>query len=144
MFLRIALLVPLLHKLLLIEELDDLPLEPSRDELLLKIGEAAKETAISLLGDDNYDRYPRTGLVVPRTGWFKFLRNRRRRLWRIHGLRRPLWIGEDGEIYRRYSRQYYQKAVWRRAEIEKRQTTEGLIRVLTALYALTARSSSRT
>ena len=68
-------------------------------------------------------------------------RTRRMQLWRLEQLVHPLWLGQDGVIYRAYEADGYSSMWsepyhhWLRAELEFRNVT-GLERVLNALKAL--------
>lgn len=122
---------------LLLEEECELDASP-KDQLLNEIQRLGREMVAYATTSELESMY---GKVRPRDKiWFPW-RTRRMTLWRLEQLWHPLWLGEDGVIYRGYdssggSRYWLESPdYWLRAEIELRSES-GLKRVLDALKTL--------
>lgn len=74
------------------------------------------------------------GKVKPREGFAWPWRVKKMRLWRLERLDQPLWLGEDGVIYRGEGpmANFDRPDFWQRAEIERRGVS-GLERIVVAL-----------
>ena len=125
-------------QIMLAEELCDLPAS-EHEHLLIQIrlaGNAAAQRAV------DEDLQSRVGIILPRDKMVLPWRIKLKRLWRLEALRHPLWLCEDGGIYRAYIREgtgarSAWPSYWMRAELERREP-EGLQRVLRALESFAA------
>ena len=127
----------LLAPTMLLEELCEFDASP-KEVLLAEIAKLGPEVVAYATTSNLWTVYGKTrprGLV--RFPW----RTRRMQLWRLEQLVHPLWLGQDGVIYRAYEADGYSSMWsepyhhWLRAELEFRNVT-GLERVLNALKAL--------
>lgn len=127
----------LLAPTMLLEEFCELDASP-KEVLLAEIAKLGPEVVAyattSNLRTVNGKTKPRDLIRFP---W----RTRRMQLWRLEQLVHPLWLGQDGFIYRAYEADGYSSKWsepdhhWLRAELELRNVA-GLERVLNALKAL--------
>lgn len=127
----------LLAPTMLLEELCEL--EPSPKEVLLAEIEKLGPEVVAYATTSNLRSVQ--GRVKPRYKMRFPWRTRYMRLWRLDQLIHPLWLGQDGVIYRAYD-SYGNSNIdsepehyWLRAELEFRGVA-GLERVLNALKAL--------
>lgn len=137
MFLRLILFVPLLRAFLLCEELDLYAAPSTQQTRLTEVRAQALQTAGHMKHDHpvaNRTKYKKEQLGVRKRNRLHLLP----RLWHNYKvyayylyLYHPLWLGEDGVIYREYA-DLLGNSYFMVAEIEQRDE-EGLERILTAL-----------
>ncbi len=118
---------------MLLEEVNDFDnMLSTHDQLLKNIAEAGRQLAYEYAVTG--DRSHKLGKIRPRTWHWRLSHSYKLKLWRIEPLYHPLWLGEDGLVYRGYGpwADTDWPSYWMRAELELRSDS-GLKRVLGAL-----------